>query len=225
MRRVLIVTTALTGLAACAPGAGGRSFLTEAAPPAEGFGDATLNNALVQSGQLAPAVSLSRRFAAEVPTTITFAFDSDALDAEARRVLALQAAWIRTFPEVRFAVYGHADLVGSGAYNYDLGLRRARAAVAFLVAQGVDAGRLEALVSEGETEPLVASAGPERQNRRTVTDVTGFVGSHPNVLNGKYAEIVFREYVASAIPPTLAGASGGGGEGRGDGGGGSPAPE
>jgi hypothetical protein len=35
------------------------------------------------------------------------------------------------------------------------------------------------------------------RNRRTVTEVSGFVGSHPLVLNGKYAEIIWRDYVVS----------------------------
>ena len=30
------------------------------------------------------------------------------------------------------------------------------------------------------------------------TEVTGFVKNHPLVLNGKYAEVIFREYVESA---------------------------
>ena len=136
-----------------------------------------------------------------MPTTVNFAFNSAALDGEAQRILAAQAAFIRAFPEVRFAVYGHADQVGSNAYNYRLGLARARAAVAFLASQGVDGSRLEALVSEGETMPVVPSGGPERANRRAVTDVRGFVESHPSVLNGKYAEIIFRDYVASAAAP------------------------
>jgi hypothetical protein len=42
----------------------------------------------------------------------------------------------------------------------------------------------------------------ERQNRRTVTEVSGFVSNHPMVLNGKYAEVIFREYIASAVPLT-----------------------
>jgi len=44
----------------------------------------------------------------------------------------------------------------------------------------------------------VSTSGQERQNRRTVTEVSGFVGNHPTVLNGKYAEVIFREYVTSA---------------------------
>ena len=65
-------------------------------------------------------------------------------------------------------------------------------------------GGLEALVSFGETQPLVVTDDRERRNRRTVTEVSGFVSNHPTVLNGKYAEVIFREYVQSAteIPRT-----------------------
>ena len=41
------------------------------------FGDSTLNNALVQSGERDYTVNLANRFASEVPTTINFAFDSE----------------------------------------------------------------------------------------------------------------------------------------------------
>lgn len=203
MTRLLpLCAAALLSLAACSGDPTQTPFFAEAGAPRDygGFGNATMNNVLLQSGQRDYAISLGQRFAAEVPTTINFAFDSAALDAEARRVLDAQAAWIRQFPEVRFAVYGHTDAVGSAGYNHDLGLRRARAAVAYLISRGVDGSRLQALVSQGETQPLVPSPGPERANRRTVTSVSGFVQGHPNVLNGKYAEIIFREYVASAVP-------------------------
>jgi len=33
--------------------------------------------------------------------------------------------------------------------------------------------------------------------------VSGFVRAHPTVLDGKYAEVVYREYVRSAQPETL----------------------
>lgn len=213
MRPLLIGTSLLALVAACAPDPLRPGFRDEAGRAADdgGFGNATMNNALVQSGARGFAESLSRRFAESVPTTINFAFGSAALDGEAQRTLAAQAAFIRSFPEVRFAVYGHTDLVGSASSNYDLGLRRARAAVAFLVAQGVDGGRLEALVSEGETRPLIQTQAPSRENRRTVTDVTGFVDAHPNVLNGRYAEVIFRGYVASAVPaPGLSAGEGAG---------------
>jgi len=34
-----------------------------------------------------------------------------------------------------------------------------------------------------------------------VTEVSGFVASHPLVLNGKYAQIIWRDYVGSAVRP------------------------
>ncbi|HGG05895.1 MAG TPA: OmpA family protein, partial [Aliiroseovarius sp.] len=118
----------------------------------------------------------------------------------ARATLVQQASWIKQFPEVRFKVYGHTDLVGSASYNRRLGLRRANAVVSFLVSQGISRSRLEAVVSQGESQPLVVTQGRERRNRRTVTEVTGFVRNHPLILDGKYADVVYREYVASAIP-------------------------
>lgn len=167
------------------------------------FGDSTLNNALVQSGERDYAINLANRFASEVPTTINFAFDSAILDAQAQQTLRKQAHWIRQFPEVRFRVYGHTDAVGSSSYNKRLGKRRADAAVRYLTSQGISRSRLEAVVSFGETQPLVVSQGRERQNRRTVTEVSGFVKRHPTVLDGKYAQIVYREYVDSATSETV----------------------
>lgn len=158
------------------------------------FGDPTMNNILVMTGQRNYYEQLAQRFAAEVPSTINFAFNSAQLSPAAQAVLRQQANWIRTFPEVRFSVYGHTDLVGTDAYNQRLGRRRAQAAVNYLVAQGVDRRRLDALVSFGETQPLVATPNPEMRNRRTVTEVSGFMQDHPMVLDGRYADIVYRTY-------------------------------
>ncbi|MEM6277382.1 MAG: OmpA family protein [Pseudomonadota bacterium] len=172
-----------------------------------GFGNPTMSNMLVMTGQRSAAIDLSQRFAAQVPTTINFAFNSDQLDATARQVLRQQAAFIKQFPEVRFRVFGHADAVGSNAYNQRLGLRRANAAVRYLASQGISRSRLEAVVSFGETQPLIVSQGRERANRRTVTEVSGFVQNHPTVMQGKYAEIVWRDYVESAVEASTSGES------------------
>ena len=200
-----MITTAIAAVTLSACSSADRqiataSFFTEAGSTIDSgdFGEATMNNRLVQTGAQDYTINLARRFASDVNTTVNFAFDSAALDDEARAVLTKQADWIRQFPEVRFKVYGHTDLVGSQAYNRSLGLRRAQAAVAFLVSQGIERSRLEAVVSFGETQPLVVTEGRERRNRRTVTEVTGFVENNPLVLTGKYAQIIFRDYVGSA---------------------------
>lgn len=167
-----------------------------------GFGTAFRSNAAFMSGERAYVVELGARFAREVPTTVTFAFNSAELSPEARAVLRRQADWIRQFPEVRFRVYGHTDKVGPEAYNRRLGRRRAEAVVNFLVSQGIGRDRLEALVSYGEDRPVVPTEGPEQANRRAVTEVSGFLRRHPTVMNGKYAQVVYREYVASATAPS-----------------------
>ena len=203
MKKFMTTAMAAALLAGCsADGPALSSFDTEAGSIVDSgdFGNSTQNNLLVQTGQQDFTINLARRFASEVNSTVNFAFNSTVLDADARATLTQQAEWIRQFPEVRFRVYGHTDLVGGNAFNRRLGLRRAQAAVAFLTTQGIDRSRLEAVSSFGETQPIVETAGRERRNRRTVTEVSGFVETNPLVLNGKYAEVIRREYIGSAVP-------------------------
>jgi peptidoglycan-associated lipoprotein len=177
-------------------------------PPSEGWGSSVQNNIDYHSGAQAYMMDLAERFHKEVPDTVTFAFNSARLDPSAVAVLNRQAHFIRQFPEARFRVFGHTDLVGSAAYNRSLGLRRAQAVVAYLASQGVSRSRLEAMVSYGETRPVVNTEDRERRNRRTVTEVSGFVEDAPLILNGKYAQVIAREYIASAteMPPSAASA-------------------
>ncbi len=181
------------GLAACDP----TEFYSELGSDVDNgtFGNPTMNNELVMTGKIDAQVALGQRFANEVPTTITFAFNSSDLTPETRAVLHQQANWIRQFPEVRFRVYGHTDLVGSNAYNKALGLRRAKAVVAYFASEGISTSRLEAVVSYGKTRPVIQTPGPEQRNRRTVTEVSGFVETNPMVINGKYAAIIMRNYL------------------------------
>jgi len=166
-----------------------------------GFGNATMNNELLMTGKIDATAALGGRFATEVPSTITFAFNSSQLTDAARTTLRQQADWIKQFPEVRFRVYGHTDLVGSDAYNKALGLRRAKAVVAYFGSLGISTARLEAVVSYGKTQPVVPTPGPEERNRRTVTEVSGFVNEREMLLNGKYAAIIMREYIKNAVRP------------------------
>lgn len=200
--RLLLIPAAVVSLAGC-----DLSREAGADVDAGSFGNATMNNTMIQSGEQSYAISLTQRFAASVPATVNFAFDSAELDETARAALRQQADFIRQFPELRFRVYGHTDLVGSAAYNKQLGLRRAQAVVAYLSTLGISRSRLEAIVSHGKNQPLVLTQGPELRNRRTVTEVSGFVKNHPMVLNGKYAQVIFREYVASATPKSEFGAA------------------
>ena len=117
---LLLLSAGLAALAGCSKETNiARSFYSEAGSEIEtrDFGNATMNNTLVQSGEQSAVINLTRRFAAEVPSTVNFAFNSATLDGDAQEALRRQADWIRQFPEVRFRVYGHTDLVGTNAYN------------------------------------------------------------------------------------------------------------
>lgn len=199
-----LAAAALLLISACSDGDGGfaPSFFQEAGAVVDSdtFGYATNNNIGIQNGDKAYVLTLANRFAEEIDTTVNFAFDSTQLDQDARTTLRTQAHWILQFPEVRFKVYGHTDAVGSQSYNKSLGLRRAQTVVSYLVSQGIGRDRLEAVVSLGKTQPLIVTQGRERKNRRTVTEVTGFIARHPTVLDGKYAQIIYRDYIASAVP-------------------------
>jgi peptidoglycan-associated lipoprotein len=195
---VIASTLAFLTLTACDQ----TSFLAEAGSSVDegGFGQPTMNNTLAMTTGDA-TLAVGRRFESEVNSVVTFAFNQSDLSPAAKAILDRQANWIRQFPEVRFRVYGHTDLVGSNRYNYGLGLRRAQVVVAYLASKGISTSRLEAVSSFGETQPVINTSSPEQRNRRTVTEVTGFTSGSAGTLNGKYAAVIFREYVEGATRP------------------------
>ena len=197
-RRIFLLGMAGFGLTACSDPK--SSFNREAGSTIDegGFGNPTMHNTLLQSGKINLAEIMTQRFHAEVPSMVNFAFDSAALDKEARAILAMQAHWMKQFPELRFKIYGHTDAVGSAAYNYRLGLRRANAVRRHLIALGVPAASIIAVVSRGETQPLIVTEGKEAANRRTVTEISGMIRRRGTLMDGDYARIIHRQYVSSA---------------------------
>lgn len=193
--RKIIITSALLGgallLGACAREAGGGGL-------SERFGQAVAINDARQVAYQSPndyLIELNRLFAAETEPVVTFAFNSAALDGGAREALNAQAAWLRANPEVRMTVTGHADAVGSEPYNDRLGLRRAQAVVGYLAARGVARSRLDALESRGERDLVVDTPDRERQNRRTVTEVAGFVRNYVGTgIEGRKASTIYAVY-------------------------------
>lgn len=127
------------------------------------------------AGEAAQITDLNARFAASVPAVIYFEFGRSDLTNSAQAALDAQAAWMVKYGQLLFTVYGHTDLVGAEAYNFDLAKRRAETVVAYLASRGVPSAQLEALVSFGETRPVVMTERRESQNRRTVTEVTSFL--------------------------------------------------
>jgi peptidoglycan-associated lipoprotein len=84
---------------------------------------------------------------------IQFEFDRYELTDAARTSLGELAQALRANPGLGLLLEGHADERGTPEYNLALGDRRAQAVRDFLIAAGVEAGRL-ATVSYGEERPV-----------------------------------------------------------------------
>lgn len=139
--------------------------------------------------------NLTRLFARQATPTINFDFNKADLDDASRAALDSQAEFIKHTKLIKFRVYGHTDKVGSNAYNLRLGKRRADAAVNYLVSIGVPRDRIDAVASYGETRPLVLTEGRSRENRRTVTEVVGFVPKYDGTMDARYLRNVYNNYV------------------------------
>jgi len=98
---------------------------------------------------------------------IHFDFDRYTVRPEDTSILDANAEWLKQNAGVIVLVEGHADERGTSEYNLALGDRRARAAVNYLVAQGVQANRI-AMISYGESRPVCREASEDcwSRNRR-----------------------------------------------------------
>jgi len=121
---------------------------------------------------------LARRQASEtdpsVNLNIPFELNSSALKPQASEQLKqLQMALNSdALGKDRFLVAGHTDGKGSAQYNKQLSLRRAQAVKQFLVAKGMDAGRLDA-VGYGSEKLLSPDHPEDSSNRRVEIRVIG----------------------------------------------------
>ncbi|RSK45899.1 OmpA family protein [Hymenobacter perfusus] len=109
-----------------------------------------------------------------VLNNIFFDFDKATLRKESTNELErLQKLLVET-PALRLEISGHTDNVGKAEYNKDLSQRRAKAVVDYLVAKGIDKGRLT-FAGYGDTQPVASNASKagRQLNRRTEFKVTG----------------------------------------------------
>ncbi len=98
---------------------------------------------------------------------VQFDFDSAKIRADARPILDEAIETLREHASVQVSVEGHTDSIGSEAYNQKLSERRARAVADYLVAGGIDRGRLR-VVGFGELQPIASNETEDgrAQNRR-----------------------------------------------------------
>jgi len=98
---------------------------------------------------------------------VNFEFDSANLTPNSERILSLVVTTLRDHPGMEVQIRGYTDSVGDAAYNRQLSQRRAEAVEQYLISQGIDSRRMEAL-GFGEAHPIASNATKEgrSENRR-----------------------------------------------------------
>jgi peptidoglycan-associated lipoprotein len=98
---------------------------------------------------------------------IHFDFDKSNIRPADAKTLDASAKWLAANPNQIVLIEGHCDERGTEQYNLALGDRRAKSAMNYLVAQGVQSDRIT-LVSFGEERPLCKDHNEAcwSQNRR-----------------------------------------------------------
>ena len=160
----------LLALAACAQ---------PAPPPTQQVYDPYANTgagALYQgdlAGGSLGAEATAEYFRGTVGDTVLFAAQQTTLTSDARAILSRQAQWLGEHTNFSAVVQGHAEETGTREYNLALGARRASAVQEYLIAQGVEAGRIRTL-SFGKERPLEVCSDEAcyAKNRRAVTVVS-----------------------------------------------------
>ena len=146
--------------------------------PARFGSDDVTSNAGVGAGGVVPGSASDPTSAAyfqqAVGDRVLFAVDQSTLTPEGRATLEGQAIWLLQNADFTAVIEGHADEQGTREYNLALGARRADAARAYLVSQGVQAGRLQ-VVSYGKERPIEVCSEEAcyAKNRRAVTVLAG----------------------------------------------------
>lgn len=105
---------------------------------------------IAQSPQAAPAPWM--RFSADT----LFDFNQFNIRAAGKKILDEASAKIRSLTGQKVEVVGHADRIGSNAYNQKLSVQRAQAVGDYLQSKGVPAERM-VIRGVGETEPVTAA--------------------------------------------------------------------
>jgi peptidoglycan-associated lipoprotein len=105
----------------------------------------------------------------EVGDRVFFDYDMSTIRPDQRRTVNGLGAWLNANSNVQLMIEGHADERGTREYNLALGERRASVVLEYLVALGIDAGRLST-ISYGEERPdqLGSSESSWAANRRAV---------------------------------------------------------
>jgi|TARA_R100001369_G_scaffold8045_3_gene19573 outer membrane protein OmpA-like peptidoglycan-associated protein len=108
-----------------------------------------------------------------MPSGVTFGFDSADLTSEARGSLNEVANVLTQYQDTRVSIAGHTDSTGDASYNQRLSERRAQAVSSYLTQNGVSSTRLNTS-GYGATQPVASNDNEQgrAQNRRVEITLT-----------------------------------------------------
>lgn len=111
------------------------------------------------------------------PADLTFDFDRDAVKGQFVPTLRDVGNVLREYEQTTVDVYGHADSVGSDAYNQNLSERRAMNIASVLISGGVIRQRV-ITQGFGESRPIASNASDDgrARNRRVEVYISAFTG-------------------------------------------------
>jgi outer membrane protein OmpA-like peptidoglycan-associated protein len=100
---------------------------------------------------------------------ILFAFNSAKLENSSKRILSGIATYLKNNADIKLAVEGHCDIVGTAQYNMVLSQKRANSVRDYLVARGIASSRLSPK-GYGFSQPIAdnMTAAGRAKNRRVV---------------------------------------------------------
>jgi len=91
-----------------------------------------------------------------IPSCITFAYDSATVQPQFQRTLDQVADTLRQYNQTYIDVYGHTDSTGSDSYNQTLSQRRATSVADYLSSHGVQSARIGTR-GYGESQPIASN--------------------------------------------------------------------
>ncbi|MCW8903807.1 OmpA family protein [Sedimenticola sp.] len=121
---------------------------------------------------VAPPPMKSEAIVLTLESDTLFEFDKSVISAEGKQQLDNQViAKMNEYPQIEMVrITGHADRIGSEAYNQKLSQRRADAVKDYLIEQGIVSSRTETAGS-GESDPAVSCADITGRNNSQNTNL------------------------------------------------------
>ncbi|MGM0535322.1 MAG: OmpA family protein [Pseudomonadota bacterium] len=106
-----------------------------------------------------------------MPSEVTFGFDSSDLTSSARNALDDVASVLQQYPDTLVNIAGHTDSTGDASYNQRLSERRAESVGSYLAQTGVARNRLN-MRGYGEDQPVASNDSEQGRSQNRRVEVT-----------------------------------------------------